>query len=219
MIPFIICVQIVTNSVEKFSLRRAFLVFLYFDFVHDSIRYLCAKCVKCSKKFRLRWTFIVLVFQFRSRFRSLFVCKLWQILLKNYACGGLHCSCISISFKISLICCVRLRQMFKKISPTTGFCRSCILISFTIQFIICVQTVTNSVKKNSPAEVFRYCYISISTICRPPRNLFLPTPLLETVLYAYMNPSGDVETFFYTPGGSKKLPRYARIFLLHSPTY
>ena len=73
--------------------------------------------------------------------------RLWQMLLQNFATGGLSRSCISISFKISWFICVRLWQMLLRISPAAGIHHSCISISFTISFVVCVQTVTNAVKK------------------------------------------------------------------------
>ena len=99
-IPFIICVQNVSNALKNFACGGLF-SFLYFNFVHDSVHYLCANSVQillknfacgglssllyfnfvhdfinylCTtvtiavKKFRLRWAFLVIVFQFSSRF-------------------------------------------------------------------------------------------------------------------------------------------------------
>src|SRR5437867_12878457 len=79
-----------------------------------------------------------------------------------------------------------------------------------------MQTVTNTTKKISPAAGFLYSYISISTIFSPRRNLFLPTPLLETALYAYMNPPRGCQNVL-TPFGGKKISA-PREFFNHAPT-
>src|SRR3989442_15289970 len=49
--------------------------FLHFNFVHDSIKYLCATLTVVVKNFPCAQAFVLLVFQFRLRFNSLFVCS------------------------------------------------------------------------------------------------------------------------------------------------
>ena len=92
---------------------------------------------KCCEKFRLRRAFSTFVYQFISHFRYLFVCDCDKCRKKNSPAAGFRHSCISTSFRISLIICVRLWQMLWKISPAAGFRHSCISISFTIPLIIC----------------------------------------------------------------------------------
>src|SRR3989442_15951644 len=57
----------VTNVVKNFACGELF-SFLYFNFVHDFIHYLCANCDKCckNKKVRLRRAFDTPIFQFRQ---------------------------------------------------------------------------------------------------------------------------------------------------------
>jgi len=128
-------------------------------------------CDRCSKKCRLRRAFLVLVFQFRSRFHSLFVCDCDRCCKKFRPRRTFVALCISLSLIISLIACLRLWQMLSKTSPAAGLCHSCISISFTIPFLICVQPMTNAAKKIAD---FRYSYISILNFLAP-RDLFLPT--------------------------------------------
>src|SRR5437867_1775861 len=59
--------QTVTDAVTNFACGGLF-SFLYFNFVHDSIHYLCANCDKFCKKNCLRWAFSrpTPIFQFRQ---------------------------------------------------------------------------------------------------------------------------------------------------------
>src|SRR5437867_13245620 len=76
----------VTNVVKNFACG-GFFSFLYFNFVHDFIHYLCANCDKCCKKCRLRRAFGNHILQFRQLFapKKLFLpTPLLEIVLFSY---------------------------------------------------------------------------------------------------------------------------------------
>ena len=98
-------------------------------------------CDRCCKKFppRLRSSCISISFKI-----SLFIyIRLWQMLLKNFACGGLlsliyfnfvHDSIIFINYFNTTV-----TNSVKKFRLRRAFFRSCISISFKISLFICVR--------------------------------------------------------------------------------
>ena len=88
---------------------------LYLNFVHDSVHYLCANCDKfCQKNFACGGLSSLLYFNFIHDFINYLYTTVTNVVNKILPAAVFRRSCISISFKISLIIFERLRQILLK---------------------------------------------------------------------------------------------------------